>query len=604
MRCYQAVLRDQWPGVGDRIQRALSQWLQAEEGVRIPGSDKARREFSLGRFRLDLHRAATCGRYVVEDGDRERVRVTFAERAGSTPGWAVVTAERDPRVRRAPHFLPGYLRSARITDGGVQLPDTAQEVDETQVGELMNWLTRPRRRVPVVVFAHRDDGRELAGQLAATLAGNAVVAWLSDARAEDEFNARVGADVEVFGRGVRTYHPDFRGDGDKWRHPVLGGSKCDQGLDAFDLVIENVIDKGVGADPPEEIRHALRMVPRVLDGQEPATALTAVTPSPAVLKREQLRAAMMAKVPRPRPQEPPAARPPEPEPAAEETEEPRAVPVDTDGLARDVAERVSAEMRKELLAALEISVTESDREVVRGMRTVTEYFTALKTALDGGRPGGAPDLGEENDRLAQELAETSAEARKLRARVRWLERQLLESSGPVTPQPPEYEPAGLVDALNEAGDRLSGVLVVADRQPAATLDLSWPQWKRVWAGKAWEALRALDEFAVARRSGEFAGGFYDWCLQDAAGRCVLPSAMVSMTESQTVRDNGHFRAARTFPVPAELHPDGRVFMQAHIKLRRVGSPAPRLYFYDDSVGTSGKVWIGYLGDHLPNTRTN
>jgi hypothetical protein len=45
-------------------------------------------------------------------------------------------------------------------------------------------------------------------------------------------------------------------------------------------------------------------------------------------------------------------------------------------------------------------------------------------------------------------------------------------------------------------------------------------------------------------------------------------------------------------------------MEAHVKLRSVGYPAPRMYFHDDSGGATGKIWIGYLGDHLPNTRTN
>ncbi|MEU3166967.1 hypothetical protein [Streptosporangium sp. NPDC006930] len=44
-------------------------------------------------------------------------------------------------------------------------------------------------------------------------------------------------------------------------------------------------------------------------------------------------------------------------------------------------------------------------------------------------------------------------------------------------------------------------------------------------------------------------------------------------------------------------------MESHIKLRSVGYPAPWMYFHDDSIGTTGKIWIGYLGEHLPDTRT-
>lgn len=63
-------------------------------------------------------------------------------------------------------------------------------------------------------------------------------------------------------------------------------------------------------------------------------------------------------------------------------------------------------------------------------------------------------------------------------------------------------------------------------------------------------------------------------------------------------------AARTFRVPTEVDSSGRVYLPSHIKLQRVGSPAPRMHFLDDAGGATGRIWIGYLGDHLPNTRTN
>ncbi|MCW2876731.1 MAG: hypothetical protein JWQ95_831, partial [Sphaerisporangium sp.] len=90
----------------------------------------------------------------------------------------------------------------------------------------------------------------------------------------------------------------------------------------------------------------------------------------------------------------------------------------------------------------------------------------------------------------------------------------------------------------------------------------------------------------------------------APGRYTVPTRMLVMRESKTVTGRDKFRDPRTFPVPVEVDPSGELLMEPHIKLRAVGYPAPRMHFHDDSGGVTGKVYIGYLGDHLPNTRTN
>jgi hypothetical protein len=59
--------------------------------------------------------------------------------------------------------------------------------------------------------------------------------------------------------------------------------------------------------------------------------------------------------------------------------------------------------------------------------------------------------------------------------------------------------------------------------------------------------------------------------------------------------------ACVFPVRPETHETGQAFFGAHIKLERFKSPAPRLHFYDD---TTGLIYIGYYGPHLPTSRTN
>ena len=43
-----------------------------------------------------------------------------------------------------------------------------------------------------------------------------------------------------------------------------------------------------------------------------------------------------------------------------------------------------------------------------------------------------------------------------------------------------------------------------------------------------------------------------------------------------------------------------MYMGAHVKLTNGGSIALRLHFHDDTAqGKTGKIYIGYIGEHLP-----
>jgi hypothetical protein len=56
-------------------------------------------------------------------------------------------------------------------------------------------------------------------------------------------------------------------------------------------------------------------------------------------------------------------------------------------------------------------------------------------------------------------------------------------------------------------------------------------------------------------------------------------------------------------VPRDIHPDGAIFMDAHFKIARKGLVSPRIYYHDDASRT-GKIYVGYIGRHLPNAHTN
>ena len=130
----------------------------------------------------------------------------------------------------------------------------------------------------------------------------------------------------------------------------------------------------------------------------------------------------------------------------------------------------------------------------------------------------------------------------------------------------------------------------------------------VWAKAAWRGFVALNHYA--ERPQAFSGGFWEWCQSDndaTARSWPATSKKLAMRESESVRNNEHFRNARILPVSTQVEPSGKIYMEAHLKIAQGGGPlAPRIYFYDDTRGKSGKIHIAFFGRHryMPNTRTN
>lgn len=163
-------------------------------------------------------------------------------------------------------------------------------------------------------------------------------------------------------------------------------------------------------------------------------------------------------------------------------------------------------------------------------------------------------------------------------------------------------PSGAPDSFEDLWERLGafeGVLVTAGKSKALELDEA--ERARVWAAKAWNALRALDSYAQAARDG-FNGGFYQHCTSDRAGAVRWPHKQLVPCESDTTMNR--WGAERIFAVPEEVDPTGHKEMQAHLRLESKGSASPRIYFQDDTKGVTGQVIVGYIGPHLTNTRTN
>ncbi|MBT7694331.1 MAG: hypothetical protein HN750_20250 [Gemmatimonadales bacterium] len=200
-----------------------------------------------------------------------------------------------------------------------------------------------------------------------------------------------------------------------------------------------------------------------------------------------------------------------------------------------------------------------------------------------------------------ELDEATARLDDFRNRIRYLEHALKEAgehdvvNAPTPPSAILSRAESCVQAVTVARVHLTNLEIADSDYLVEELD-SYAK-SSIWARKAWLAFVALHEFAQMKLDGDFDGDFWSFC-SDGDHPDSLQTNWVAMQESESTSSNPALRAHRTFPI----YQDGEevdVFMCAHIKLQLGGSPAPRIHFYDDCVGPSQKIHIGYFGKHLP-----
>lgn len=618
-RYYQAVLRDGGDSLGPRLRRCFTGWASVEDDG-APHLERSR-----GRTRVTLTDNDVCGRYTLDlptGVGRLRTTATWAEGRRADRNWVMITVEGELSAEaepvRAPELITGLLRTGRATDGAIPLEAAPHVMGREEMDQLIGWLTDPRRAVPVIVLTVDRAEPEViaahAAHLADALAGAATVVRLFDASAQELLNRRLGEELNVFGGGLRTYMPglDPRREPYPPRHPVRGGGAIRaQGVQALDVVIDGVIEQALRRPLPPDVRRAEARVTRILAGDAGPEHLHADPPSPVELARA--RGAETPGIPAPRPAEPEPA-PPAPAPAEPVPAEALA------GIAERVAHQVTDNLADGILEALVDMARGGDSETTRLIRTMSAHLAALVRAVEeadliGGRAARDERRERELERLRKDYGQLELdyellldEERRAGERIRWLESRLAEHADPVygVEAPEEvWEAGSLMEVLVRARETLSRVdLPEALDSAAAELDVTYPRMCRRWSCKAWDALRALDAYAAARAERRFTGGFYDWCGRPLPGQPAISPNMVSMKESDSVDGRPKFRRARTFSVPKTIDPSGRLYMPSHIKLRQGGNPAPRMHFLDDAGGATGRIWIGYLGGHLPNTRTN
>jgi len=244
------------------------------------------------------------------------------------------------------------------------------------------------------------------------------------------------------------------------------------------------------------------------------------------------------------------------------------------------------------------------RGVLRGYREISRLLAALQDMLE--------DVEDDRDvvraRLEDEQldhAETQAELLKAKLELDRL-RGILSRAGRVdqtrAAAAAAQSPGSFAELLERLDEHvLSYVIFTGD--PKNTLELDDFDPLGTWAAKSWDVLRVLDGYAAARRRGEFSKGVHAYLGHTPPGRPGYPPGAHSTQESEPVERSPKLRKLRVFPVPRDIHPDGAIFMDAHFKIARKGLVSPRIYYYDDASQTR-KIYVGYIGKHLPNAHTN
>ncbi len=244
------------------------------------------------------------------------------------------------------------------------------------------------------------------------------------------------------------------------------------------------------------------------------------------------------------------------------------------------------------------------RGVLRGHREISRRLAVLQDMLE--------DVEDDRDLVRARLedeqldhAETQAELLKAKLELDRL-RGILSRTGRVdqtrAATAAAQSPGSFAELLERLDEHvLSYVIFTGDPKNALELDDFDPL--GTWAAKSWDALRVLDGYAAARRRGEFSKGVHAYLGHTPPGRPGYPPGAHSTQESEPVERSPKLRKLRVFPVPTGLHPDGAIFMDAHFKIARKGLVSPRIYYHDDA-GQTGKIYVGYIGKHLPNAHTN
>ena len=224
------------------------------------------------------------------------------------------------------------------------------------------------------------------------------------------------------------------------------------------------------------------------------------------------------------------------------------------------------------------------------------------------------ELKEEKKTLVDQLLEIQQERERLSKRNRsleWKARQH-ESSGSAT----EPDDSWLADAPKSMAELFDRMTQQGCETVTRYVELSAPDSmvddilaiddlaENHYAPEFWNYILVLRDYMRAREAGDFADGdldLYLTCPPEGYFRCG--PGHHKRNEGHTVKRDRKMRRERMLPVPTEVDSRGYIEMWAHFAPPSCNGKAPRMHYYPDTEKTH-KVYIGYIGRHLTNTKIN
>ncbi|MEE2682919.1 MAG: hypothetical protein VYD77_03195 [Actinomycetota bacterium] len=149
-----------------------------------------------------------------------------------------------------------------------------------------------------------------------------------------------------------------------------------------------------------------------------------------------------------------------------------------------------------------------------------------------------------------------------------------------------------IDSVAEAlerGRELLDLVAIPKDVSLRLEDMDNNQRSKTWGRDIWKAFLAFEAYARTR----YSGNFYQWCSSGSDFSWYAQGT--ALKESDNVRTDERLYQQRVLPVSHEVSQSGKIFMEAHLKFR--GNMAPRLYFYDDTKGMTGKIHVGGIDPH-------
>lgn len=620
---------------GDVIDRAVGQfgaWL------RFKGWDPA---LDANGFQQDADRDLLTLHHKSSDGREFRARLTEATSGGlwrtqltvqvptsGAPWIALQVANSEGRWTAVPRLATYLLDSLTTKDGSTVMSSETRIVGPGKVEDLLYEIGDHDRQGLFLVAGTGHDAidfsrfAEQVGRWTRQVRGLAQVVVLTP-EATDEVWRELGPDHGVRPWMLRTFYPDvdpaIRADG--LRHKFLTTERLASEREQVIRQLLGRIARRHAAlwTPPVQYVRADRVLRR-LEDQRLVESISLLLPEPRQAKAEPVAAGMpVAEVPDTVEELLAGAEHAAVVEGAGSTAEADAS-ASTDGPGQavspdELAAYVAAlEMVKQTLGVPQVT-PETMTQVAAQLRkadSIAQAIGQVRAQLEERED----HLIEAQDRAAYysglyeeaQLDERIAaeEAGKLADENRWLKARLAEAGSyeaayGIVPEDARTKYPGdfgdLYQRLLELID--AGVIFTGDPDEMLALDEHDTFGKLVTV--AWDAFLALTDYVRARKNEVCDTNVKQYLKETPQGYRSLPQKKYA--EKETAFTMKAWGDLREFPVPLDVDPSGRKAMEAHFKLGRVGMVSPRMY-YLDCWSTHGKVYVGYIGAHLRNTKTN